>query len=173
MSFKLLAIRPMADCDSHFLKNLQENYIYRFYNEYEYIYKNDNKDLSFIELQKQNQSQNRILYYNIESITFKQEVPSLFYRENVNVTAIVGKNGSGKSSLLELLYAFIFNISKKGSILKFEDSKINYNQINLELYYLFNNEYYKISHKYKSSTSVITKVYKLDENLKFIVSKSP
>ncbi|PQA89844.1 hypothetical protein B0A69_21995, partial [Chryseobacterium shigense] len=32
---------------------------------------------------------------------------------------------------------------------------------------------YKISHKYKSSTSVITKVYKLDENLKFIVSKSP
>ncbi|MDE5469906.1 ATP-binding protein [Elizabethkingia meningoseptica] len=173
MSFKLLAIRPLADCDSHFLKNLQENYIYRFYNEYDYIYKKNIKDMSFIELQKQNQLQDRTLYYNIDSISFKQEVPNLFYRKNVSVTAIVGKNGSGKSSLLELLYAFIFNVSKKSSILKFENSEINYNQINLELYYLFNNEYYKISHKYKSSTSVVTKVYKLDENSKFIVSKSP
>lgn len=170
MSFKLLAIRPLEKCDPNFLKNLQENYVYRFYNEYDYIY---NNDMSIVELQKQNQSQTKILYNDIETVSFKQEVPYSFYGDNVNVTAIVGKNGSGKSSLLELLYAFIFNISKKSSILKFEDSKINYNQVNLEFFYLFNNEYYKINHKYKSSTSVITKVYKLDENLKFTVSNNP
>jgi hypothetical protein len=32
MSFKLLAIRPLDGCNPKFLKNLEENRIYQFYN---------------------------------------------------------------------------------------------------------------------------------------------
>lgn len=40
MSFKLLAIRPLKGCNPKFLKNLEENRIYQFYNEYEFQGKN-------------------------------------------------------------------------------------------------------------------------------------
>ncbi len=33
-----------------------------------------------------------------------------FFGENINVTAIVGENGSGKSSLYELLFNLIHNV---------------------------------------------------------------
>lgn len=34
--FKLLAIRPLNNCDSRFLKNLKPGEIYQFYNDFEF-----------------------------------------------------------------------------------------------------------------------------------------
>ena len=34
MSFKLIAIRPLKECNPNYLKNLKTNQLYKFYNDY-------------------------------------------------------------------------------------------------------------------------------------------
>ena len=46
MSFKLIAIRPLSGCNDKFLKNLIPNQIYKFYNEYKFLYENENEMVS-------------------------------------------------------------------------------------------------------------------------------
>ncbi|MEN2398619.1 ATP-binding cassette domain-containing protein [Flavobacterium sp. MC2016-06] len=98
MSFKLLAIRPLAG--DGFLKNLKKNEFYTFYNDYGFEINSEN---------------------NLITINHNPTVPlDLYYDDignKINISAIVGKNGSGKSSIMELLYATIYNYSvKKGLI---------------------------------------------------------
>ena len=87
MSFKLLAIRPLKGCSPRFLKNLEEDRIYKFYNDYSFF---ENKERKVTEIKSED------------------SVPENLYEKselNIQISALVGKNGSGKSSLLELLYA--------------------------------------------------------------------
>lgn len=87
MSFKLLAIRPLKGCSTRFLKNLEEDRIYKFYNDYSFFENEDRK---------------------VTKIQCEGSVPENLYEKselNIQISALVGKNGSGKSSLLELLYA--------------------------------------------------------------------
>lgn len=100
MSFKLLAIRPLKDCNEKFLKNLEENQIYQFYNDYEF---KDGKGNGIIDYQP-------VIDVKIVE-NKKKSVPENFYGENINVCAIVGKNGSGKSALVELFIATIVRVS--------------------------------------------------------------
>ncbi|MFS4427978.1 hypothetical protein [Chryseobacterium sp. S90] len=106
MSFKLLAIRPMKGCNPKFLKNLEEGRIYKFYNDYKFcsneieLIGNDLKEITEIKLE--------------ETL-----IEDFFYQKNedvitkINVSAIVGRNGSGKSALIELLVASIVKVSLK------------------------------------------------------------
>ena len=87
MSFKLLAIRPLKGCSPRFLKNLEEDRIYKFYNDYSFF---ENKERKVTEIKSED------------------SVPENLYEKSeldIQISALVGKNGSGKSSLLELLYA--------------------------------------------------------------------
>ncbi|MFK7001013.1 AAA family ATPase [Flavobacterium oreochromis] len=98
MSFKLLAIRPLEGCNKKLLKNLEENRIYKFYNDYTFHYEQNSNEL--------------------KEIAYTENVPAdLYSKDNVkikiNVSAIVGKNGSGKSTIIELLSQFLFCISLK------------------------------------------------------------
>ena len=112
MSFKLLAIRPLAGCNPKFLKNLIPNQIYKFYNEYEYYHKDENSDDEVIKIAK-----------------LEQSVPRNFFGNNaleINISAIAGKNGSGKSALVELLYVAMFNLSVYSKILEKKiDEEVN------------------------------------------------
>jgi predicted ATPase len=101
--FKLLAIRPLKGCNSELLKSLKGNTLYQFYQDYTFIFENNNSSKDVV------------------SITYKQTVPDTLYNSknlSINIAAILGKNGSGKSSLIELLFATIYNISVKIGILK-------------------------------------------------------
>lgn len=100
MSFKLLAIRPLKDCNPKFLKNLEENRIYQFYNDYE-----------FIEGKAFNKTDYLIPVSTQIVKTIKEKKLNNLYGENINISAIVGKNGSGKSAIIELLIASILKIS--------------------------------------------------------------
>ena len=101
MSFKLLAIRPLEGCDKEFLKVLKPNEFYKFYNDFKF---------------KPTSTENEI------EVEYINTMPCDFFNDNVNnsinISAIVGKNGSGKSSLIELLYAVIYNLSVSKGIIK-------------------------------------------------------
>jgi hypothetical protein len=105
MSFKLIAIRPLVGCNRKFLKNLEENRIYQFYNDYKYL---DDRNELISKFDKNNQTE-------VSSIKYSPTIPENFFGNenlNINISAIVGKNGSGKSALTELLYSFIYYLSR-------------------------------------------------------------
>jgi hypothetical protein len=111
MSFKLLAIRPLEGCNPKFLKNLEENRIYKFYNDYEF---QDEKGNVIDTFGKEN-------YFEVNKIKHNPTVPDNLYGDKINISAIVGKNGSGKSSLVELLYVFFYQLSISEEIIKLFD----------------------------------------------------
>lgn len=90
-SFKLIGIRPHKDCGEKFLKVLEPGRLYQFYNEYVF----------YTEKGKFDGVNGEIAHYK-----FNKTVPEDLYKIgnlNVNISAVVGKNGTGKSSLIELL----------------------------------------------------------------------
>jgi len=102
--FKLLAIRPLEGCDPKFLKVLTEGEIYQFYNDYTFIRKDEGD-----------------IHSAVKEIKYKSSIPGILYKigdTNINISAIVGKNGSGKSSLMELLFVSVFLLSMQENILK-------------------------------------------------------
>src|SRR5690554_610483 len=101
MSFKLLAIRPIKDCDSGILKGLVPNCIYQFYNEYDFYYKQNSETeelQSYIEYQERNlidKSKKKdlaLIYKSIEAIKKTEIVPHGLFGTNINISAIVGQN---------------------------------------------------------------------------------
>lgn len=119
--FKLLAIRPLGNTSSELLKGLTEKCIYKFYSDF--IYNLDEDE-------------------NVISIKYLNTVPSNLYGENISISAIVGQNGSGKSSLLEVFYYFLFCYSRTEGLLKNDNnlSKIGTKNFHFEFYYLAENE---------------------------------
>jgi len=99
MSFKLLAIRPLEGCNEKLLKNLMENQIYQFYNDYEFVDGVGKRMKDYPESKSVKLGNKK-----------RTNVPENLYGKNINVSAIVGKNGSGKSALIELLIATIAKV---------------------------------------------------------------
>lgn len=134
-SFKLLAIRPLKDCNEKYLRILKEDLIYPLYNGYNFtIKRNDVVDITkTADIAPEN-------LYNLE-------ITSGYYLD-VSISAIVGKNGSGKSSIIELLYAALFNISVKAKLLPLENDEgepiVMEENLKVELFYLIEHNYYKV-----------------------------
>ena len=111
-NFKLLAIRPMKGCDSKFTKNLTEGQIYQFYTPYRF-YDSESKP---------------ILKASEQAVAFidsdKEASPGLYNKLTadghtlfISISAVAGRNGSGKSSLIELLFAAIYLYSVTNEVL--------------------------------------------------------
>jgi len=80
--FKLLATRPLNGCKPRILKNLKENKLYQFYQDYTFIFQDNDPSK------------------DVEKITHTPTVPDTLYNSenlSINISAILGKNGSGKS----------------------------------------------------------------------------
>lgn len=94
--FKLIGIIPLKDCHQQFRKNLEIGKQYLFYNNYNVTLKNDNSTIINVTINKSGVPNTM---YNIENGI------------KINVSALVGANGSGKSALIELFYYFVYAIS--------------------------------------------------------------
>lgn len=103
--FKLLAIRPLKDCDKQFLKNLQPGMVYKFYQDYDYYVGNEKLTES---------NYNDFKGHPIDDVKFTGNDIDLYSKPdglNINISAVVGKNGSGKSALMELFFFWIYKKS--------------------------------------------------------------
>ncbi|MFC4634651.1 hypothetical protein ACFO3O_12070 [Dokdonia ponticola] len=104
--FRLLAIRPLLDCDETFLKGLDPNGVFSFYSNYQYLGKKG-ETVSNIE--------------PVEEIIIEKDDSFNIYNEeingtSINISALVGENGSGKSTLLELFYVTCYAIALEKGI---------------------------------------------------------
>ncbi len=94
MSFKIIALEVLNECSSKHSKNLIKNSPYTFYKNYK--------------IKRENKS---------ETIEVVSEDFDLYSKENnnprINISAIVGKNGSGKSTIVELMIKAINNLFYK------------------------------------------------------------
>ena len=124
MSFKLLAIRALNGTDTSFIKNLKREVIYSFYKEYEFLDKDG--------LEIPTTFKTELEHLEVTSVRYTQTVPSELYsvqRKNesennklvVNISSIVGKNGSGKSGVLELIYRAIYIVAVNQDLIKDEE----------------------------------------------------
>lgn len=129
--FKLIAIRPLEGCAPKFLKNLNVQEYYYFYKNY------------------------RITSFgkDEEQIRLTGELPPDIYSRpgnpTISISAVVGKNGAGKSSLIELLYAGLYNIANKYRFIDKKDDEGNlyqYNQdLRMEFFYLLEGVFFKVT----------------------------
>lgn len=111
-NFKLLAIRPLKGCDSRFVKNLTAGQIYPFYTSYHFydtqsklIKKASNQTVLFID----SDVEASLGLYNKDTA---DGLPL-----SISISAVAGRNGSGKSSLIELLFAAIYMYSVNNEVL--------------------------------------------------------
>lgn len=95
-NFKIIAIKALDECNSNFTKVLEKEKLYYFYSDYEITKNNEG-----IELIKVNED-------IVDGIFNENEIKN---NVSINISAIVGKNGSGKSSIIELLFRAINNIA--------------------------------------------------------------
>ena len=156
-NFKLIAIRPLSKCNEKYIKTLKEEEYYIFDKSYmiegKKIIVNANTDISLFDLDNM----------------------------KLNINAIVGKNGTGKSTIVELLFALIYNISILKEILKNREDNEESEEIkkiedlNVELFYendyiykivLENNDFkcfkYKKDNNYAESNNEKSKKYKFN-----------
>ncbi|MBW4362730.1 AAA family ATPase [Flavobacterium taihuense] len=95
--FKLIGIKPHKACHSSFVKVLEPSKLYQFYNEYKFYNINGdvikNNDVSICTYTKETTVPDDL--YNIDNL-------------DINISAVVGKNGSGKSTVIELLLYCVY-----------------------------------------------------------------
>lgn len=118
----------------NYLRNLDSNKAFLFFNDYSI-----NSDSS-------------ILKHHID-----KQIPNLYSlvknkETNIEVSAIVGRNGSGKSSLIDILYLAVHNLSVQFGILYDSDKNkvvLPQNYLRCELFFLINEEKsYKIKFQF-------------------------
>lgn len=149
--FKLLAIRPTGDCNIKFLKNLKKDIFYKFYHDYNFEIDEKKKD--------------------VVKINHIRSVPASLYGNNISVSAVVGRNGSGKSTIVELFNLFIFCLSEHLDLInihKFKESHElstkdqkrldneleSFKSFNCEIYYLVDNKIHGVIKKNKKFSRV-------------------
>jgi hypothetical protein len=150
--FKIIAIKPCEDCNEDFLKVLKGGTLYRLCNDYTFEKK---------------------------FIKYQSSYPASLFKVNdisVNISAVVGKNGSGKSSLFELLFAGLYHLSVTEKILKIPPGKKNEiwyepTGIKFDLFYQVGNYIFEVG--FRDSTITYRKYGKDEMSGNFHLQSDP
>lgn len=123
--FKLLGIRPLRGCSSHFRKNLKEDVIYKFYQDYHFLDEKGKEIIQFGEHVNSN-------VFNVNPPIEPLQLYSSNENLKINISAIVGKNGSGKSTIIELFFLAVFLCDYKNIILHKKSTEESWISIDLD-----------------------------------------
>lgn len=125
---KIIAINILDDCKDYIRKNLQINEPYILYKNYK---------LSHSENKKQFLIQKSESLINDDFFSYDNKNK----QTKIYISAIVGKNGSGKSALIDIILRLINNLAYR--YIKSEKANINFIKgIRAQLYFSVNNKFY-------------------------------
>ena len=153
MSFKIIAIRPLKDCSENILKNLKINELYFFNNGY----KADPENFDNVIKNNDSLSIPNKFFYNKKS-----DNTSL---ENINIQAIAGKNGDGKTSLVELLIRVLNNFYKEYKIGYVTDHLLFVEGVHADLFFEKNDKIFRIIVNSKKVFTIKEGNYHIDVKL--------
>ena len=134
--FKIIAVRPLEGCDENISKCLQKDQIYYLCNDY-IINEKDSIDYT--------QSNLRPISKFFFSLNNKKEKRENNQREHpiISISAIVGRNGDGKSSLIELIMRLINNFAQYNK-LNPNYGLLKVKGVRASLHYRLNDEFFKL-----------------------------
>lgn len=141
---KLIALKIYKDCAKHIYKCLKPDVYYYFCNEFVFDHKGK---LSF--RSDYHKSLQEDFFINIDNLYSESGSNDI----QINVSAIVGKNGDGKSSIIEIILRLINNLADSNGI---TDIKLQHAYgVRAELTYQYNNGIYQIKEKSKDGAYLV------------------
>lgn len=149
-NFKLIAIRILPDCADHIRKCLKKDVFYYLNNDYRI-----SEDGMTINQASKNIKPLNPNFFSIDNGTSAS-------KPTVNLSAIVGMNGDGKSSIVEVFLRLINNLSKK---IEFGDHQqlIHIVGLKAECYYMLDGVFYVI--KECDDSNIVVSKYEQDGNV--------
>ena len=142
--FKLLALRPLKGCASHIRKCLKEDVFYYLCDDY------------------------RIDWHKgvirRKSPNLKPLPEDFFLKKpKVNISAIVGKNGDGKSTIVELIIRLVNNCAITNDLAAKKNSLMWVKEVRAELYYMVDNIVYVLQEKGEKEGALVYEIADLRE----------
>lgn len=157
--FKLLAIRPLEGCADYIQKCLKTGMMYYFCNDYII------EPGSHIRRRSKNIKPLKEDFFTVVSDSNNDEDNSSKEKSpTVSVSAIVGMNGDGKSTLVELMMRLINNCAISYKLCASSDSLRRVKDVKAELYYMVDNVVYLMAEEKKQNETRIWKVAELNPN---------
>lgn len=127
--FRLIGVRPLKGCATHIRKILKEETTYFLYDDYEVDQKYPEKVIC-----KRN---NNVPPYFFSDIS-NQDTPL------ISISAIVGKNGDGKSTIIELMIRILNNFAYAAGYQFYQDELNPIKGLKAILYYGIDDEVYYV-----------------------------
>lgn len=157
MSFKIIAINPLKGCQSNFRKNLKEDTLYKLYNHFDIQINNSDYSKYDNYTINVNHSNYPDFLYNVGDL-------------NVNISAIVGENGSGKSTVSELISAGLYVVSLNLNMINVDDfiyivEDKNLSKSEQERKYKKEKENYEFSIDVIKENLKVDIIYEIDSNI--------
>ena len=157
--FKLLAIRPLPGCAPYIQKCLRTGMMYYFCNDY-IIEPN-----SHIRRRSKNIKPLKDDFFSVPMPNDNAEnVEVVGSSPTVNVSAIVGMNGDGKSTLVELMMRLINNCAISYNLCISPENLRRVEHVKVELYYMLDKVVYRMAEEKEQQETKIWKIAELHTN---------